>query len=142
MYPPSAILAAGGVSPEKARAVTGVADMDSVPVRPAPAWMRLLWRRGTAAMTLPWGIYVDPARLGDRELSLLILHELVHVRQWRRFGTGRFLWTYVSDYVSSRRRGLDHTGAYLGIRFEREARMAVAKHIVTDEMSDGGEPTS
>ncbi len=132
MYPPSAILAAGGVSPERAWAVTGVEDVDSVPVRPAPAWMRFLWRRGTAAMTLPWGIYVDPVRLGDRESSLLILHELVHVRQWRRFGTWRFLRTYLVDYVSVRRRGLDHAAAYLGIRFEREARMAVAKYIAAD----------
>lgn len=138
MYPPSAILAAGGVPPEKAWAVTGVEDLDTVPVRPAPAWMRLLWRRGTAAMTLPWGIYVDPVRLGDRELSLLILHELVHVRQWRSFGTRRFLWTYVKDYASGRRRGLDHTAAYLGIRFEREARMAVARYIAAADMSDGG----
>ncbi len=111
MYPPSAILAAGGVSAEEAGAVTGVADVNSVPVRPAPAWMRLLWRRGTAALTLPWGIFVDPARLGDRELSLLILHELVHVRQWQRFGTWRFLRTYLVDYLSGRRRGFDHAAA-------------------------------
>ena len=131
MYPPSAILAAGGISAEAAAAVTGLADLDAADVRPAPWWMRSLWTSGTAAMALPWAIYVAPDRLEDADLSVLVLHELVHVRQWQRFGPRRFLWIYLKDYVSGRRRGLAHESAYLGIRFETEARVAVARYLAT-----------
>lgn len=131
MYPPSAILAAAGVSTEAARMVTGLSDLDGVDVRPAPGWMRALWTSGTAAMTLPWAVYVDPDRLEDPDLYLLVLHELVHVSQWQRFGAVTFLWIYAKDYLAGRRRGLDHESAYLRIRFEKEARIAVARHVAT-----------
>ena len=129
MYPPSVILAARGLSTEAVSQITGVEELDAVPVRPAPGWMRAIWTRGTAALTLPWAIYVDPARLTDPGIGVLLLHELVHVRQWRRVGSVRFLWTYLRDYVSARRRGLDHDAAYQRIRFEKEARVAVARYL-------------
>ena len=80
-------------------------------------------------MTLPWAIYVDPSHLRSADTGPLILHELVHVRQWQRLGIWRFLRIYVTDYLRNRRAGMDHDHAYLGIRLEKEARVAVAKHL-------------
>ncbi len=91
----------------------------------------MLWTSGTAAMTLPWAIYVDPDRLAQGDLGGLILHELVHVRQWQRFGARGFLWIYLKDYVSGRRGGLGHESAYLAIRFEKEARVATARYLAS-----------
>ncbi len=95
-----------------------------MPVKPAPRWMRRLWRNGITAMTLPGAIYVSPVALtADRErLADLISHELVHVRQWRELGTVGFIRRYLVEYVRGRRRGLSHGEAYLAISLEREAR--------------------
>jgi hypothetical protein len=48
-------------------------------------------------------------------------HELVHVRQWRRFGVFGFLRRYLGAYVLWRLRRKGHRGAYLRIPFEIEA---------------------
>ena len=129
MYPPSAVLNRCGVTPEQACSVTGLDDLDAVPIRLAPKWMRRLWRGPVAAMALPWAIYVDPGHLRAADAAPLILHELVHVRQWQRLGTWRFLKIYLADYLRNRRAGMNHVQAYLAIRLEREARVAVAKHL-------------
>jgi hypothetical protein len=129
MYPPSSVLNGCGVNPEQACEATGLTDLDGVPIKPAPKWMTRLWRGPVAAMTLPWAIYVDRRHLASGEIGPLILHELVHVRQWQRLGTWRFLRIYVTDYLRNRRAGMDHDHAYLGIRLEKEARVAVAKHL-------------
>lgn len=129
MYPPSAVLNGCGVTPEQACGATGLDDLDAVPIRVAPTWMRRLWRGPVAAMTLPWAIYMDPDHLRSGDSGTLILHELVHVRQWKRLGTWRFLRIYLSDYVRNRRAGMSHERAYLAIRLEKEARVAVAKHL-------------
>ena len=80
-------------------------------------------------MTLPWAIYMDPDHLRSGDSGPLILHELVHVRQWKRLGTWRFLKIYLADYLRGRRSGMNHNQAYLAIRLEKEARVAVAKHL-------------
>lgn len=129
MYPPSAVLNACGVTPEKACSVTGLDDLDAVQIRLAPKWMRRLWQGPIAAMALPWAIYVDPGHLRSADTAPLILHELVHVRQWKRLGTWRFLRIYLTDYARSRLAGMNHHHAYLAIRLEKEARVAVAKHL-------------
>ncbi len=129
MYPPSAVLNGCGVTPEQACDVTGLDDLDGVPIRLAPTWMRRLWRGPVAAMTLPWAIYVDPDHLRSADAGPLILHELVHVRQWQRLGTWRFVRIYFTDYLRNRRAGMDHQHAYLAIRLEKEARVAVARHL-------------
>jgi hypothetical protein len=74
-------------------------------------------------MTLPWAIYVHPRLLaGDRRaLGELVVHELVHVRQWRELGVRRFLIRYLTDYWRGRRAGLGHRRAYLAISLEEEA---------------------
>jgi hypothetical protein len=102
----------------------GLDDADRVPVRPAPPWLVRAWRGPVAAMTLPWAIYVRPDVLtGNRQaLARLLVHEMVHVRQWRQLGTIGFGRQYLGGYMSGRRKGLDHYQAYLAIPLESEAR--------------------
>ena len=123
-FPPSTILRAGGVDPDAVCQACGLDAPDHVPVRPAPKWMVKTWRGPVAAMTLPWAIYVRPDVLaGDRHrLATLLVHEMVHVRQWRTFGTLGFAKAYLTGYIAGRRRGLGHYRAYLAIPLEAEAR--------------------
>jgi hypothetical protein len=124
VYPPSAILRSAGLDPAEVGARCGLNDVDAVPVRPAPGWMRRGWSGWVGAMTLPWAIYVRPEQLraGGPASGRLLVHELVHVRQWRQLGTRRFAAQYLRDYLRGRRRGLSHRDAYLAVSFEQEAR--------------------
>jgi len=96
----------------------------AVAVREAPRWMLAAWGSGVAAMTLAGTIYVSNNTL-EQILSgtarTLLVHETVHVDQWRRFGRVRFLACYFSDYLKGRAVGLPHHAAYRAIRFERQA---------------------
>lgn len=78
-------------------------------------------------MTLPWAIYVDPVLLaGDADrLASILVHELVHVRQWRR-GILGFFCRYVGAYLGARLAGAGHREAYQAIPAEREARALTA----------------
>ncbi len=100
-----------------------------VTVRPASSLMRSMWGKGVQAMTLGNTVYVDPKVLGGpgRSLGLLVIHELVHVRQWRKRGVIGFLGTYGRDYVKGRRQKLGHRGAYRQIEYEMEARAVAAR---------------
>lgn len=124
MYPPSAILRSGGLDPQLVAGLCGLGDVDAVPVRPAPRWMRRGWSGWVAAMTLPWAIYVRPEQLrsGGAASARLLVHELVHVRQWRDLGVRRFAARYTREYLRGRRRGLSHADAYRAVSFEEEAR--------------------
>lgn len=95
-------------------------------VRIAPVWMRRMWIGPVAAMTLPWAIYVRPDTLeaDARILGQLLVHELVHLRQWMEVGTLRYSYRYLFEYVRGRARGMSHHEAYLAIGFEVEARQA------------------
>lgn len=97
---------------------------ESVTVVSAPRLMRKLWAKGTGAMTIGKRIFVDPAVLerGGRELTLLLLHEMVHSRQWQERGSLRFLTSYVRQYLVARITGATHREAYLAIEAEVEAR--------------------
>ncbi len=107
---------------------SGVAADDaryaSVAVRVAPWWLGRVWGSGTAAMALPRVVYVsrdalDVIESGDA--ANLLMHESVHIDQWREHGIARFLTSYLGDYVRGRAVGLPHRPAYCVIRFEREA---------------------
>jgi hypothetical protein len=74
---------------------------------------------GVAAMTLGRLILL---RRDHRHDEALLAHELVHVRQWRELGTGRFLWRYLGAYARGRAAGLGHQQAYAAIPLEVEAR--------------------
>ncbi len=60
----------------------------------------------------------------------LLTHEVVHVAQYRRDGTARFLSNYLWEYALGLARGLDDRDAYLAISYEREARR-VAESIAS-----------
>lgn len=74
---------------------------------------------GVAAMTIGRLILLRRDHAGD---GALLAHELVHVRQWRELGAGRFLWRYLGAYFWGRRAGLGHAAAYRAIPLEVEAR--------------------
>jgi hypothetical protein len=74
---------------------------------------------GVAAMTLGPVILLRRDHAGD---EALLAHELVHVRQWRELGAGRFLWRYLGAYVRNRVAGLGHQRSYEAIPLEVEAR--------------------
>lgn len=103
-------------------------DPYEVAILPAPSLMRKAWGRGIGAMTLRRWVFVDPRLLqrGGDDFAWMVVHELAHVRQWLK-GPIRFLWGYLSDYLSGRRRGLNHRGAYLEVKAEREARELVTR---------------
>ena len=100
--------------------VTGLSDLSGVEVLPAPAWMRRMWVGDVGAMTVMSRIFMRPDLIARPDARLLV-HELVHVRQWRTEGFVRFLLTYALDYVRARLRGAAHGEAYGSIRYEVEA---------------------
>ncbi len=97
---------------------------ESATVMSAPRLMRRVWGRDTGAMTLGTRIFVDPIVLerGGRELNALLMHELVHARQWQEMGSRRFLASYLRQYLVARVTGASHRSAYLAIEAEVEAR--------------------
>lgn len=112
-----------------ARDIPGV-DPWRVMVRPAPRWFRVFWARWVGAMALPWGVYLRPERfdLAPAVLGELIVHEVVHIAQWRRLGPWGWAKAYVGGYRSGRRLGLARHDAYLEIPLEVEARAIAKQH--------------
>lgn len=122
------LLQAGGIDSLRLRLLIQPIEPESVRIRPAPALLRRVWGRENRAMTLRHTILLDPTLLAatqDRAATLLV-HELVHVRQWHDLGVPRFLWRYLTAYLRGRFDGLGHRRAYLGIPLEVEARDAAA----------------
>jgi len=75
-------------------------------------------------MALPRVIFASNAafnRVVDGDAAKLLVHESVHIDQWRDHGRVRFLARYLGDYLYGRAVGLPHRTAYRAIRFEREA---------------------
>jgi hypothetical protein len=60
-------------------------------------------------------------RHGYEESEHLLRHELVHVRQWRRYGWVGFVVRYLGSYLWWRLCRKGHHGAYLRIPLEVEA---------------------
>ena len=96
---------------------------------PASSVARRFWAKGIVGVTMPWAVYVTPAVFdrivtGDRgdRYGPLVVHELVHLHQYRTSGAVRHLIRYAADYVGGRRRGLSHWDAYLGVGAEEQAR--------------------
>ena len=103
---------------------TGDLDVAGVSIHVMPSWMSRVIGRGVAAITLADSIFVAPdryERVVSGELPILLLHELVHVGQWRREGKAAFLVQYFSDYFRNRLIGLAHDTAYRAIGFEAAA---------------------
>ena len=131
--PAADILRASGIDPDDLIEYMPRVDPEQVAVRVAPAWFRRFWAKGIAAVALPNGVFVQPAVM-DRFRSgaepersgTLIVHELMHIEQWRRLGPIRHLAQYISDYLKSRWNGFGHWEAYRSIRIEQEARDVAA----------------
>ena len=73
---------------------------------------------GAGATTLGRFIFIRADRLGDERL---LRHEMVHVRQWRELGVPRFVWRYLTSYLTWRLRGYSHWPAYRRVPLEIEA---------------------
>ena len=76
---------------------------------------------GTHAITLGRLVIVKRGVLGAPGAERLLVHEGVHVRQYRELGAARFLVAYVASYLRGRLRGYGHWGAYRRIPLEIEA---------------------
>ena len=95
-----------------------------VNVWPASRWIRMFWCRGISGVTQWRWILVDPRLLSgatDR-LARLVIHELVHLRQFREQRYVPFMLRYLRDYLRGRVSGMSGREAYLAIPAEVEAR--------------------
>ena len=122
------MLRAAGIDSFRVRLLIYPVEPDSVRLRPAPRLLRRLWGRDIRAMTLGNMILLDPVLLtaAQDRAGLLLVHELVHVRQWHELGVARFVWRYLSAYSRGRFDGIGHRAAYLAIPLEVEARQMAA----------------
>lgn len=136
--PADDLLRSAGVDPDALRDVLPHVDAAAVSVRVASPLFRRFWAKGIAAVSLPFGVYVQPAvmdrfRIGaepERSGGLLV-HELVHIDQWRRLGAIRHTTQYLGDYLRGRWHRKGHWESYLAIRLEVEARQIAA--LITRE---------
>lgn len=81
---------------------------------------------GADAWTLGPLIVVRRAHQGS---SLLMAHELEHVRQWREQGVVGFLAAYLGAYARWRLRGYPHAAAYRRIPAEIDAEWRARAHL-------------
>jgi len=123
------VLTEAGVDTDELRVLIHPIQPEQVWLRSATPLMMRFWGSGIQAMTVRRWIFVDPGLLnGDRaKLSLLIIHELVHVRQWSDLGVLGFLSSYLGSYLRGRRKGLNHRDSYRAIDLEVEAREIQAR---------------
>lgn len=107
----------------------GVSEAGAVVRIGYPAWLRAFLRKNVLGIALGRRIYLSPHLLeeGEERFLEIIRHELAHVDQVRKLGLTRFLYRYVAEYVTNRRRGLAPDDAYAAISFEHEARLAEEK---------------
>ena len=132
--PAADLLRAAGIDPDSLAQLMPRVDPATVRVRVARRWFRRLWAKGIVAVALPTGIFVQPGvmerfRSGSEpdRWGPLIVHELMHIEQWKRLGAFRHITQYVGDYLRSRFQGYGHWESYRAIRLEVEARDAAAQ---------------
>ncbi len=87
--------------------------------------------RGAAAITIGPVVVVRRRAAADHRL---LVHERVHVDQWRRLGVLGFLGRYLAGYARWRLRGYPHWAAYRRIPLEVEAEWEARR---TAEGADG-----
>ncbi len=97
---------------------------EEVNVYPASGWLMRTWKGNISGATYGSRIYVRPVLFdGDPDrFARLVIHELVHVRQYDEMGFFRFISRYFRDYLRGRFSGMDHREAYRAIPVEVEAR--------------------
>jgi hypothetical protein len=126
-------LRAARLDTEELRGFIHPVDPDRVTLRPAPSWMTRMWGKATGALTVGRRVFVRPDVLaGDPDaLGRLVVHELVHVRQWSDYGPLSFLLRYLRRYLGGVLRGLGHRDSYQSNPYEVEAREAVERFGIT-----------
>ncbi len=97
---------------------------EEVNVYPAPSWLMRTWKADILGATYGSRIYVrsDPLDGDSDRLARLVIHELVHVKQYDEMGFFSFMFRYVRDYWRGRLSGMNHREAYRAIPVEVEAR--------------------
>jgi len=125
------ILRTVGFDNDELRNAIAPIDPDMVNIWPASRLMMLLWRSGISGVTIRNWVFVDPGLLrGEpRRLARLVIHELVHVRQFKDAGYVLFSFRYLSEYARGLLGGKGRRQAYLDISAEQEAR-AVTESIL------------
>lgn len=128
-FPAIEALEAGDIDPAKLASMAPGVDPERLLIREARPWFEKLTLRRSAAIALPYVVYVHSHTYNQAraELTGLVVHELVHVSQWRQEGYVRFATRYVWDYLRERMRGRPHAEAYRAIRYEVEARRCTAQ---------------
>jgi hypothetical protein len=118
------ILRNAGYDTEALRVHIAPVDPHRINVWPASRVFRRFWRPGIRAVTQGRLVFVDPELMrGDPEvLAHLIVHELVHVRQYVAAGYLRFVMSYLKEYWIGRIGGKSPHQAYLDVSLEQEAR--------------------
>jgi len=124
------ILREAGYDTEGLRVQIAPVNPDRVNLLPASRLFRRFWRPGISGVTQGPFVFIAPEVMnGNRDrLARLVIHELVHVRQYRAAGYLRFVTTYLKDYWMGRIGGKSPRQAYLDIAQEREAR-DVTEHV-------------
>jgi hypothetical protein len=106
-------------------------DPDRINIWPASRVFRRFWRPGISGVTHGKFVFVDPEVMrGDpKRLGRLVVHELIHVRQYKAAGYLRFVTSYLKEYWIGRLGGKSPHDAYLDISLEREARELTAQTL-------------
>ncbi len=128
-FPAIEALEAVGLTARQLVEIAPAVDPDRLLIREARPWFERIVLRGVEAIALPYVVYVRP-RTYTRprgEIARLVIHEVIHVNQWREEGYLRFAWRYVRDYVQGRLDGRSHREAYRAIGYEVEARALTSR---------------
>lgn len=118
------VLREAGYDTDALRVRIAPVDPDGINVWPASRFFRRFWRHGIKAVTHGRLVFVDPGLMkGDRDrLARLVVHELIHVRQYAAAGYVRFIASYLKEYWKGRIGGKSPYEAYRDIPHEQEAR--------------------
>src|SRR6266851_1252025 len=76
-----------------------------------PWWLRPFVLRDVAGITLGRRVYLE-----CDDVTRVLRHELVHVRQIARLGVFRFYWSYLREYAAIRGRGRGNPIISAGLR--------------------------
>jgi len=127
------ILRRAGYDTDALRVRLAPVDPDHINVWPASRIFRRFWHAGISGLTHWRFVCVDPEVMrGDpQRLARLVIHELVHVRQYLAAGYLRFVTSYLKEYWIARIVGKTPRQAYLDISMEREARELTSLTVST-----------
>ncbi len=128
-FPAIEALEAANIDLASIQSVAPGVDLERLLIREASSLLEKLVLRSNAAIALPRVVYMHRRwyRRPRAEVARLVVHEVIHVSQWRQTGTAKFAVIYAFDYVRGRFQRRGHEDAYHGIRYEIEARAATDK---------------